>query len=59
MSDVKLTWFGLVWFYGISAIVGCLIPNPVFTYILNTYDLLTYFVDTNSLMISSISNNSI
>ena len=27
--------FGLVWFYGISTIVGYLMPNPVFTYILN------------------------
>ena len=26
-------------FYGISVIVGCLMPNPVFTYILNIYDL--------------------
>ena len=31
-----LVWFGLVWFYGISTIVGSLMPNPVFTYILNT-----------------------
>ena len=28
--------FGLIWFYGISIIVGYLMPNPVFTYILNT-----------------------
>ena len=26
---------GLVWFYGISTIVGYLMPNLVFTYILN------------------------
>ena len=25
----------LVWFYGISTIVGYLMPNPLFTYILN------------------------
>ena len=27
-----LVWFGLVWFYGISVIVGYLMPNP-FLYI--------------------------
>ena len=27
--------FGLVWFYGISTIVGYLMPNPLYTYILN------------------------
>ena len=32
--------FGLVWFYGISTIVGCLMPNPLYTYILNIYDLV-------------------
>ena len=30
---------GLVGFYGISTIVGDLMPNPVFTYILKVYDL--------------------
>ena len=25
--------FGLVWFYGISTIVGYFLPNPVYTYI--------------------------
>ena len=25
--------FGLVWFYGISTIVGHLMPNPLYTYI--------------------------
>ena len=29
----------LVGFYGISTIVGCLKPNPLYTYILNIYDL--------------------
>ena len=33
-----LVWFGLVWFYGISTIVGYLMPNPIYTYILNIYD---------------------
>ena len=32
--------FGLVWFYGISTIVGYLMPNPLYTYILNIYDLV-------------------
>ena len=36
---------GLVGFYGISIIVGYLMPNLVFTYILNIYDLETYFLD--------------
>ena len=26
--------FGLVWFYGISAIAGYLMPNPIYTYII-------------------------
>ena len=30
---------GLDWFYGISTLVGHLMPNPVYTYILNIYDL--------------------
>ena len=30
---------GLVQFYGISTIVGYLMPNPVFTYTLDIYDL--------------------
>ena len=33
-------WFGLVGFYGISTIVGYLMLNPLYTYILNIYDLL-------------------
>ena len=32
---IEYIWFGLVWFYDISTIVGNLMPNPVFTYILN------------------------
>ena len=32
-------WFVLVSFYGISTIVGYLMPNPLYTYILNIYDL--------------------
>ena len=29
----------MVWFDGISTIVGYLMPNPLYTYILNIYDL--------------------
>ena len=36
----KYIWFGLVGFYGISTIVGYLMPNPLYTYILNIYDLV-------------------
>ena len=39
-------WFG--WFYGMSTIIGYLMLNPVYTYILNIYDLWTHFVDTHS-----------
>ena len=34
---IKYIWFGLVGFYGISTIVGYLMPNPLYTYILNIY----------------------
>ena len=34
-----LVWFGLVWFYGISTIVGYLMPILVYTYILDIHDL--------------------
>ena len=30
-----LSSFGLVWFYGISTIIGYLTLNPLYTYILN------------------------
>ena len=30
---IKYIWFGLVGFYGISTIVGYLMPNPLYTYI--------------------------
>ena len=39
LPDDDTDWFGLVWFYGISTIVGYLMPNPVFTYVLNIYNL--------------------
>ena len=34
---IKYIGFGLVGFYGISTIVGYLMPNPLYTYILNIY----------------------
>ena len=37
---IKYIWFGLVGFYGISTIVGYLMSNPLYTYILNIYDLV-------------------
>ena len=39
---IKYVWFGLVWFYGISTIGGYLMPNPLYTYILNIYDLVWF-----------------
>ena len=32
-------YLGLVWFYGIPTIVGYLRLNPVYSYILDIYDL--------------------
>ena len=36
-----MIWFGLVGFYGISTVIGCLMPNPLYTYTLNKYDLVS------------------
>ena len=33
-------WFGLIGFYGLSTIVDYLMPNPLYTYILDIYDLV-------------------
>ena len=33
-------WFGWVGCYGLSTIVGYLMPNPLYTYILDIYDLV-------------------
>ena len=41
---IKYIWFGLVGFYGISTIVGYLMPNRLYTYILNMYDLVLLFL---------------
>ena len=42
---IKYIRSGLVEFYGISTIVDYLMPNPVYSYISNVYDLQTHFVD--------------
>ena len=34
--------FGLVWFYGISTIVGYSMPNPLYTYLVKIYDLVGF-----------------
>ena len=39
-SSLFIYIYDLVWFYGISTIVGYLMPNPLYTYILNIYDLV-------------------
>ena len=36
----KYILFGLVGFYGVSTIVGYIMPNPLDIYILNIYDLV-------------------
>ena len=38
-------WFGLVGFYGISTIVGYLMPNPLYTYVLSIYMICKHFED--------------
>ena len=35
-------WFGSVGFYGISTIVSYLMPNLLYTYVLNIYDLVWF-----------------
>ena len=37
---IKYIGFGLIGFYGLSTIVGYLMPYPVHSYILNIYDLV-------------------
>ena len=37
-----MIWFGLVGFYGISIVAGNLMPNPLYTYISNIYDLVCF-----------------
>ena len=40
---IEYIWFDLIWLveiFGISTFVSYLMPNPVYTYILNIYDLV-------------------
>ena len=41
---IKYIWFGWVGlgFYGLLTIVGYSMPNPLYTYILNIYDLVGF-----------------
>ena len=39
---IRYIWFALVGFYGISTLVGYLIPNNFYTYIINIYDLIWF-----------------
>ena len=39
---IKYIWFGLADFFGISTIVGYLMPNSLYTYILNIYNLVWF-----------------
>ena len=43
VTKLHLIVIDLVGFYGISTIVDYLISNPVFTYILGTYDLVGFY----------------
>ena len=38
-----MIWFGFIWFYGISTLVGHLLPNPLYTYTLNVYDMFWFY----------------
>ena len=40
---IKYIWFGLVGFYGITTIVGYSMPNSLYTYILDIYDLVWFY----------------
>ena len=40
MAYIRYIECGWVGFYGVSTIVGYLMPNPLYTYILNTYGLV-------------------
>ena len=41
----KYKGFSLIGFYGLLTLIGYLMSNPLYTYILNIYDLCTHFVD--------------
>ena len=53
-SDQLLcVWVRLVGFYSISTLIGYLMPNPDYTYILNIHDLLTCVED--NILITNLS----
>ena len=54
---IKYIGFGLVGFYGISTIVGYLMPNPHYTYILNKYDLVWFWFYGISTIVSYLMPN--
>ena len=46
----SLVWFGLVWYYGVLIIVCYLLPNPLYTYILNIWFGLVGFYGILAIM---------
>ena len=54
---IKYIWFGLFGFDGISTIVGYLMPNPLYTYILNIYDLVLVGFDGISTIVDYLMPN--
>ena len=40
VPEIEYAGFSLIWSYGISTLVGYLIPNPFYTYISNIYELV-------------------
>ena len=63
--DFSLVWFGLVWFYVTSTIVGWFMPNPfsyIQTVLFQTIQLgisIVFCLHTVKCKNSSISNNSL
>ena len=55
IKHTEKKWFCLLWFYGISTIIGYLMSNPVFTYILdivNTFCRYTRLNDQTVLLLT-------
>ena len=53
-NGLKMVWFGLVWFYGISTFVGYLTPNPF--YVNNQFYLKQFGLAwVHSLIVKNIS----
>ena len=47
---IKYIWFGLVGFYGISTILGYLLPNHLYEYILYIGFALIWFYDISTIV---------